>query len=200
MQTIAYVQEAVAQPAGSQRKDDTRLLTRIADGDQAALRTVYDLHAAAVMGVAMGVLKDRDLAQDIVQEVYVRLWDRPERFSPERGSLKSFLLMDARGRAIDMVRSLRASEERDIADHARAASTHAPGTEELAMNGVASNRVQTALAGLPEDQRAPIALAFFDGYSYREVATRLGLPEGTVKSRIRAGMQRLRLVLAAEAG
>ncbi len=196
MQTIEYIQ---TDPAPSQRIDDAHLVALIADRDQAALRTAYELHAAAVMGVAIGVLKDRDLAQDIVQEVYVRLWDRPERFSPERGKLRSFLQMDARGRAVDLVRSLRASEERELADHARTSSTHAPGTEELAMDSVTSNRVQAALAELPEDQRAPIALAFFDGYSYRDVATRLGLPEGTVKSRIRAGMQRLRLVLAAEA-
>ncbi len=179
--------------------DDAALISRITRKDQQALRIVYDEHAAAVMGVAMGVLKNRDLAQDIVQEVYVRLWDRPARFDPGRGSLKSFLQMDAHGRAIDVVRSMRAREQRDRADHARNTSTTVPGTEELALENIVSGSVQAALAELPEDQRQPIALAYLGGYSYRDVAARLGLPEGTVKSRIRAGMRRLRLVLAAEA-
>lgn len=183
----------------TERREDARLVAAIRDRDQQALRLAYDDYAPSVMGVAMGILKDRELAQDIVQEVYVRLWDRPERFDPNRGSLKSFLQMDASGRAIDMIRSMRAGEARDRADHARAASTYTPGTEEQAMDSVASSQVQAALAELPDDQRTPIAMAFFDGYSYRDVAELLGLPEGTVKSRIRAGMRRLRLVLAAEA-
>lgn len=182
-----------------ERWRDTQLVAGIGDHDHAALRDAYDQYAPAVMGVALGVLKNRDLAEDVVQEVFVRLWDRSERFDPDRGGLRSFLQMDAHGRAIDLIRSMRASEARDRADQARTASTHAPGTEELAMGSVVSSRVHIALAELPEDQRAPIALAFFDGHSYRDVAERLGLPEGTVKSRIRAGMRRLRLVLAAEA-
>jgi RNA polymerase sigma-70 factor (ECF subfamily) len=182
-----------------EREQDTELVGAIADRKHEALRSAYDQYAPAVMGVALGVLKDRDLAEDIVQQVYVRLWDRPQRFDPERGSLRSFLQMDAHGRSIDLIRSMRARDERDRADHARTASTATPGTEELAMDNVVSTHVHAALAELPEDQRTPIALAFFDGFSYRDVAERLGLPEGTVKSRIRAGMRRLRLVLAAEA-
>lgn len=182
-----------------ERSLDASLISAIADRDQQALRTAYEHHAASVMGVSMGILKDRELAQDVVQEVYVRLWDRPERFDPGRGSLKSFLQMDASGRSIDLIRSMRAAESRDRADHARTASTYSPGTEEQAMDSVVSSQVQEALAELPEDQRTPIALAFFGGYSYRDVAARLGLPEGTVKSRIRAGLRRLRPVLAAEA-
>lgn len=200
MRTLEQARETIlSQPAMADRQDDSQLIAGIGNGDQQALRSVYDQYASAVMGVAMGVLKDRDLAQGLVQEVYVRLWDRPGRFDPERGSLKSFLQMDANGRAIDLIRSRRASEARDHADHVKTASTHTPGTEDLAMDNVVSSRVQAALAGLPEDQRRPIAMAFFDGYSYRDVAEHLGLPEGTVKSRIRAGMRRLQPMLAAEA-
>ena len=183
---------------GADRSTEAALVTRIQRGDQQALRSAYDDHAAAVMGVAMGVLKDRDRSEDVVQEVFVRLWDRPGRFDPTRGSLKSFLQMDAHGRAIDLVRSIRSSQQRDQADHARTASTPVAGTEELAMENVVSSQVRAALSTLPEDQRKPIALAYLGGFSYREVAARLGLPEGTVKSRIRAGMRQLRVVLAAE--
>jgi RNA polymerase sigma-70 factor, ECF subfamily len=199
MRVLDEAPPAPSPPIVSIEWDDARLARGIRDGDQEALRRAYDEHASAVMGVAIAVLKDRDHAQDVVQEVYVRLWDRPERFDPERGSLKSFLQMDAHGRAIDLIRSIRSSEARDRADHVRTASTPAPGTEELAMDNVVSSNVQAALAKLPEDQRTPIALAFLGGYSYRDVAAQLGLPEGTVKSRIRAGMRRLQLVLAAEA-
>lgn len=181
------------------RSHDTGLMARIIDRDQQALRTAYDEHAFDVMGVAMGVLNDRGLAEDIVQEVYVRLWDRPGRFNPDRGSLRTFLRMDANSRAIDLIRSMRASKQRDRADHARTSSTAVSGTEELALESVVSSRVRAALAELPEDQRTPIALAYLGGYSYRDVAARLGHPEGTVKSRIRAGMRRLQTVLAAEA-
>ncbi len=183
------------QPADS---DDADLISRIIGKDQQALRTAYDEHAAAVMGVAVAVVRDRDLAQDVVQEVYVRLWDRPGRFDPGRGSLKSFLRMDAHSRALDLVRSMRARERRDRADHARTTSTAMPDTEDVALEKVVSSRVQAALAELPEDQRRPIALAYLGGFSYHDVATQLGLPEGTVKSRIRAGFRRLRLGLAAE--
>lgn len=199
MTVLDAVTPASSPTAGSERGDDAQLVARIGDGDQRALREAYDEYASAVMGVALGVLKDRDHAQDILQDVYVRLWERPERFNSERGNLRSFLQMDAHGRAIDLIRSMRASEQRDRADHARTTSTPIPGTEELAMDNVVSGRVQAALAELPEDQHKPIALAFLGGYSYRDVADHLGLPEGTVKSRIRAGMRRLRLVLAAEA-
>lgn len=199
MQALAATPRTLTDARTRDRSQDARLVAGIGDRDQAALRAAYEQHASAVMGVAVGVLKDRDLAEDIVQEVYVRLWDRPERFDPARGSLRSFLQMDAHGRSIDLIRSMRASQARDRADHAKTASTPTPGTEELAMDSVVSSRVHAALDELPEDQRTPIALAFFDGHSYREVAERLRLPEGTVKSRIRAGMRRLRLVLAAEA-
>ena len=180
------------------RAEDRRIVEQIAVRDEQALREAYDAYAGYVNGVALGILKDRDLAADITQEVFVRLWERFERYDPDRGSLKSFLQMDAHGRSIDLLRSRRAAAAREIADHEKQASTPMAGTEELAMEAVQASTVRTALMSLPDEQRTPIAMAFFDGYSYRDVAEILGVPEGTIKSRIRTGMRRLNMALGAE--
>jgi len=185
--------------AADDRSTDADLAAAIAEGNQAALRTAYDLHASWVMGVAIGILKSKELAEDVTQEVFVRLWKNPHRFDAERGPLKAYLKVDARGRSIDLIRSQRASVQRDQADYFRSSKV-AEGTEDIAMTSLTSAAVREAILGLPEDQRAAIALAYLDGHSYRVVAARLGLPEGTVKSRIRAGMRRLHLALAPEVG
>lgn len=185
-------------PPAIDRSDDADLIAAVARGDQAALRMAYDAYAAHVNGVALGVLKDRDLAADVTQEVFVRLWERHDRFDAGRGSLKSFLQMDAHGRAIDLLRSRRAAAQREVNDHQQRASTPVVGTEEEAMTELTSETVRAALMQLPDEQRTPIAMAFFDGFSYRDVADELGVPEGTVKSRIRAGMRRLQLSLGTE--
>jgi RNA polymerase sigma-70 factor (ECF subfamily) len=186
-------------PVTDQRQLDAALVARIGSGDQGALKAAYDQYAGYVNGVALGILKDRDLAADITQDVFVRLWDRHERYDASRGTLKSFLQMDAHGRSIDLLRSRRAAAARELADHRRQASTAVAGTEELAMTEMTATSIRTALMSLPDEQRTPIAMAFFDGYSYRDVADILGVPEGTIKSRIRTGMRRLQLALGAEA-
>ena len=178
--------------------DDLALVASIVAGDKRALHDAYDLYARFVNGVAVGILKDSHLAGDVTQEVFVRLWQRGERFDADRGSLKSYLQIDAHGRAIDLLRSRRASAERERVDFAKSSSTHTAGTEELAMTAMASDTVRDAVLGLPEDQRTPIAMAFFGGHSYRDVAVALDLPEGTVKSRIRLGMKRLQFALGTE--
>lgn len=198
--TFAPPQEAphTNQPL-RENPNDHDLVQAIVSGDKRALHDAYDLYASHVNGVAIGILKDPHLAADITQEVFVRLWQRGERFDPARGTLKSYLQVDAHGRAIDLLRSRIASDRRERLDHQKAASTHTAGTEELAMNAITSDTVRTAMLGLPEDQRTPIAMAFFGGHSYRDVADALNLPEGTVKSRIRLGMKRLQLALGTEA-
>ena len=182
-----------------ERMLDRELVTEIASGDASALKRAYDAYASFVNGVALGILKDRDLAADITQEVFVRLWNRHDRYDSTRGSLKSFLQMDAHGRSIDLLRSRRAADARELRDEQLRASEHTAGTEEQAMAAMTANEVRAALMSLPEEQRTPIAMAYFDGYSYRDVADQLGVPEGTVKSRIRAGMKRLQLALGTEA-
>jgi RNA polymerase sigma-70 factor (ECF subfamily) len=170
---------------------DAALVVAIGRWRQDALAEAYRRHAGAVLGLASRVLLDRALAEDVVQEVFLRLWDRPERFDPERGSLRSFLLAQCHGRAVDLVRSeesRRAREERQQRE--RAESGYDPEREvwDLAVAGY----VGEALGQLPVGEREAIELAYFGGKTYREVARILGEPEGTVKSRIRTGLRRLR--------
>ena len=188
----------IENPVGEPHHVDASLVAAIATHDEAALREAYTACAAGVNGVALGILKDHGLSADITQDVFVRLWKDPSRYNPTRGSLLTFLKMDAHGRSIDKLRSMRSSAKRDLNDHHLRSSEHVAGTEELAMTSVASSTVRDALMTLPSDQRTPISMSYFDGYSYREVSEILGVPEGTIKSRIRAGMRRLQLLLAAE--
>ena len=171
--------------------EDAQIPDLIADGDRRALETAYRRHATAVMGAAMSVTRNRDAAEDVVQEVFLRLWRRPDRYEPGRGSLRTFLAIDARGRALDLVRSSRARRDREDREAVIASSDHEPGTEELVMQTTLSTEVRRILGALRPAERDPIALAYFGGHSYREVARLLGVPEGTVKSRIRAGLDRL---------
>jgi len=181
-------------PTTRQEKLSRRFELRdaIASGDDHAIASVYRKHAPRVTAVAMSVLRDRDLAADVAQEVFLRLWKNPTRFDPERGSLGAYLAVDAKGRSIDLVRSRQAAQKREKVDHVERLHEGRISTEEEAMQSIVGVHVHEVLATLPEEQRIPITLAFFDDISYSAVAERLALPEGTVKSRIRSGLRDLR--------
>ena len=170
---------------------DARLVTSIARYNEVALAEVYRRHGRAVYGLARRVLQDAGEAEDVTQEVFLRLWREPDRFDPGRGSLRSFLLAQAHGRAVDAVRSSssrRAREAREAARTARAEYDMQHEVWDLAL----ADQVAQAMGELSEDERRAIQLAYFDGHTYREVARVLEQPEGTVKSRIRSGLRRLR--------
>jgi RNA polymerase sigma-70 factor (ECF subfamily) len=178
-------------------EDDSGLASRISEGDPDALHEAYRRHGRHVFLVAYGLLRREELAEDVTQDVFVRLWQVPERFDPERGSLASFLRIDAHGRAIDLIRSEEARNRRETAEEQRS-SDHQAGAEDEAMSRITSEWVRDALAGLDDAERKPIAMAFYLGYSYRKVADLLGIPEGTAKSRIRSGLAKLRDTLGTE--
>jgi RNA polymerase sigma-70 factor (ECF subfamily) len=168
--------------------------------DQEALAEAYRRHGRKTYQVAYGVLRRPDLAEDVTQDVFVRLWQQPERFDSGRGTLGTFLKLDAHGRAVDLLRSEVSRAERELRDQQRSATSTVPfGLEEEVMRRITSEHVRDALALLAPDERAAIALAFFEGLSYRRVADALDLPEGTVKSRIRRGLMRLKELLGEEA-
>lgn len=170
---------------------DSALALAIARYDQSALAEAYRRHAGAVFGLARRLLIEPALAEEIVQEIFLRLWNDPTRFDPERGTMRSYLLTQTHGRSVDVLRadtSRRAREERDV----RRTAESGDDIEHEVLDMATSDHVRRSLEALPVDERQAIELAYFGGYTYREVATRLDQPEGTVKSRIRSGLKRLR--------
>jgi RNA polymerase sigma-70 factor (ECF subfamily) len=173
---------------------DAALVVAIGRYEQAALAEVYRRHAGASFGLAKRLLSDHSRAEEIVQEVFVRLWNEPRRYDPERGSLRSFLLAHTHGRSVDLIRSdaaRRGREERDAHLQASGGYDVAHEVWDIALAG----HVRDAMATLHQGEREAIELAYFGGLTYKEAADRLGEPEGTVKSRIRSGLKRLRAEL-----
>lgn len=140
-------------------------------------------------------MHDRALADEVVQEVFVRLWVRADRFDAARGSLRSYLLAQTHGRALDLVRSETARRRREIRQ-AQLPTEPGVDVEREAIANTMADEIRRALQALPDDQRTAVELAYIGGLPYREVAARLGIPEGTAKSRIRSGLSRLRVELA----
>ena len=177
-------------------KSDASLVVAIGRFDESALKELYDRHGGAVFALARRLLNSRTLAEEVAQEIFLRLWNRPERFDPDRGTLRAFLLADTHGRSIDLLRSEAARRERETKE-GRLKPEPAFNLESEVLANVQAETVRNALAELSEGERNAIELAYFGGYTYREVAEQLGEPAGTVKSRIRTGMKRLRGHLAA---
>lgn len=173
---------------------DAQLVVGVARADDQALAELYRRHGRSVYGLARRLLGDGTEAEDVTQEVFVHLWEHPERFDPARGSLRTYLLTRTHSRAVDAVRSRAARLRREERD-ARSAPVALADVEREAWDLLLAERMSKAVAALPTSERAAIELAYFDGHTYREVAALLSEPEGTVKSRIRKGLQRLRTVL-----
>lgn len=162
------------------------LIRQIAAGDAEALARFYDLHAGLVNGLALRILRDVADAEDVVQEAFVQVWRQAARFDPSRGSPEAWLCTIARSRALDRLR--RRTSRREDAEERGLQSTLPRNDEALA--------VRKALDSLPVDQRQALELAYFDGLTQSEIAERLAQPLGTIKTRMRTGLMRLREVLA----
>lgn len=175
---------------------DARLVARIRSGDTEALGELYDRHAAAALAVALRVTADRQEAEDVVHDAFVVVWRKIARFDPERGSLRAWLMTIVRNRAIDRVRARRPAIEIEDADERSLLRTGPNPTWEQALQRTSAAEVRAALDSLPGEQRQAVELAYFEGYTYREVAQVTGVPPGTASGRMRLALAKLREVLA----
>lgn len=199
------------------RDDDAALMREVVAGSQAALGALYDRHVDAVFASSCRLTSDRGIAEEVVQETFLALWDRAETFDPTLGSLAAWLHTIARNRTVDRLRaagrrptliplSAAASvggddADADSVDRLLAAgsmvanSAPTPSPEAVAVLGELRTALQAAVASMPDDERTVITMAYGDGLSQTEIAERLGWPLGTVKTRTRRALARLREVL-----
>jgi RNA polymerase sigma factor (sigma-70 family) len=177
-------------------RDDARLRDRLIFGDEAAFIDLYERFSCLVFTIAARVTRDSRAAEDVTQEVFLAIWQRPLAFDPAKGSLRGWLAMMAHRRAVDLVRREEAHRRAslDARLYAGAVSRGDPVGDQVS-DADAAQRLTTALRALPEILSRAIALAYLEGRTYREVAIELGVPEGTAKSRLREGLRRLAVAL-----
>lgn len=168
------------------------LLARVAAGDQEAFGEFYDRVAPRLLGLVRRLLIDHAQAEEVTQEVFLEIWQSARLFDPNKGSATTWALTMARRRAIDRIRSAQASRDRDTRIGIRDLETEYDEVSEAVELRVEHERVQVAMESLSPVQREAISLAYYGGCTHTEVAERLGVPVGTVKTRLRDGMIRLR--------
>lgn len=182
------------------READALLADRIRGGDQAALGELYDTYASTALATALRVVSDRAEAEDVVHDAFVAVWRKIDRFDAARGSLRAWLMTVVRNRAIDRVRARRPSMDVDDADERSLLRTGPNPTWEAALRGLSAADVRTAMAALPDEQRQAVELAYFEGYSYREVAELTRVSHGTANGRMRLALAKLRDALTGSPG
>lgn len=189
----------VSDPAPPVETSDAELVHRVSLGDTAALEALYNRYARVVYSFAMRIVSDPMLAEEILQEVFVRTWRQADRFQRSRGNFGSWLLSITHNLAIDEIRKRQRrpqkSDSVDVSDALFGLVDEATNVEEAAQASALRMRIKTALLTLPEAQRDAIELAFFSGMSQREISAHLDIPLGTIKTRMRLGLKKLRLEL-----
>lgn len=177
------------------------LVTRMADGDQAALGELYDATSSLIYGLALRMLGHAQDAEEVVSDVYMKAWRQAANYSRERGSVAAWLVMMTRSIAIDRIRQRRPQQRgaptlEEIAEPA----SRGPSPEQEVLSTQTRFRIEQALGELPAEQRSLLEMAFFSGLTHAELAEQTGIPLGTVKTRIRLGLQRLRGALGIHMG
>jgi len=179
-------------PADATAVSPDDLLSRVADGDQSAFSDLYDELSGRVLGLVTRLLKDRAQSEEVTQEVFLEVWQQATRFDRARGTASSWILTMAHRRAVDRIRAAQSSHDRDTKVGIRDFETDFDSVSESVEIRIEHERVSRALARLTEFQRQAVQLAYYGGYTHSEMAERLGVPIGTVKTRLRDGMIRLR--------
>jgi RNA polymerase sigma-70 factor (ECF subfamily) len=174
---------------------ERRILERMAAGEGDALRELYDIHARAVYSLAVRILRSQSDAEDIVQEVFVQAWRNATRYDASRGTVAGWLLMQAKSRSIDRLRARRARPEHTDDSQRPEPADATAGPDVQIVRGEQAERVREALEQLPRLQRTAVELAYYEGLTHAEIAEQLEQPLGTVKTRIRQGLMKLRQAL-----
>jgi RNA polymerase sigma-70 factor, ECF subfamily len=181
-------------PSDLSAREDADLVAAVTRSDEAALSELYRRYGSLVTGLARRILGDSQLAEDITQEVFVHLWRHADRFDIERGKLRTLLLTQTHGKCVDLIRSRNARAEREAKSFDGVTIDSAELDAELiALNE--TEQIRAAVQQLPHEERVALETAYFGGNTYRQVAVVLGLPEGTVKARIRSALRRLHQML-----
>lgn len=182
--------------------DDEELMQRLVYRDLTAFRTLYTRYGNLVYSTALRVVRDAHIAEDMVQEIFLRIWRKPESYTATRGKFATWLTSVTRNRAVDEVRSRNRRYRHETASpEEQERELPGPETDEPGLRAELSDQrrlIRTALAQLPPEQRQTIELAYFGGLTQQEIAEQLNQPLGTVKTRIRLGMQKLRTALTPE--
>jgi len=174
-------------------QDDRALVARVTEGDGGALEAVYARYGRACYGLARRILIDEQLAQDVVQEVFLTVWRDASRFDASRGAFSTWLLSMTHHKAVDSVRREENLRKRRTTDEAlEVTESEAPRVEDAVWSLLRRERVREVLRTLPEPQREALSLAYFGGYTQREIAGLTSTPLGTVKTRMLAGMRRMK--------
>jgi RNA polymerase sigma-70 factor (ECF subfamily) len=181
----------VSSAESKQTNSDPALVAGIRLGDENAMAQLYDRYSSIVYAVALRVLGDAAAAEDVLQDVFIQLWRNPGAFDSSRGQMAAWLSVIARHRAIDALR--KRVPESDISDVLVSVDANLDGAAE---RSIALEKVRQVLSGMPAPQRSALELAFFDGLTHSEIASRTGEPLGTIKTRIRAGLLTLRKAFA----
>lgn len=178
--------------------EDTDLVARLGLGDEAAIEALYERYGGACFALAKRILVDRQLAEDVVQQSFFALW-RNESYDPSRGSVSSWLLAVTHHKAVDLVRREGSRRDRISTEQALVeVAASGPGPDDVAWQRLRAEHTRAAVRDLPVEQREVVLLAYYGGYTQREIAEMTGLPLGTVKTRTLAAMRALRARLARE--
>jgi RNA polymerase sigma-70 factor, ECF subfamily len=186
-------------PDTSSQVADLELLQRIAARDETALASLYDRHSSLAYGIVLRILRNPSDADEVLQETFVRIWTRALTYDSRLGSPAAWLTRIARNRAIDRLRTRQVRQHISVApdvthdgDSRLPEPEHHNTPEVVVQDAATAHALRSAMAVLPDTQRALIEAAFFDGYSHQELAARFGVPLGTVKTRIRTGLTTMR--------
>ncbi len=183
-----------------ERVGDARLADRIRSGETQALGELYDRYGATALATALRVVGSREEAEDVVHDAFVTVWRKIDRFDAQRGSLRAWLMTVVRNRGIDRVRSRRSTVDVEEADERSLLRTGPNPTWDAVVTRTSTNELRAALATLPDEQRRSVELAYFEGYTYREVAALTGVPPGTANGRMRLALAKLRDALGGSSG